>query len=97
MESPGSALAKLQVVEIKCPNCSVLPKELTARDFSAEFHQGVIARFVATQSIKQTARDSRIAARVVNEILHLANLRRPVSRAGATSPLARPQLMRRMA
>jgi hypothetical protein len=36
-------------------------------------------RFVATQSIKQTARDFKIPGRVVSEILHLANFRRPMA------------------
>lgn len=84
--------AKLQLVETTQNVCafSAKTKTASARDFSQNFHAMVVSRFVATQSLKQTARDYSIPARVVSEILHLANLRRPmaIARASATAFLS---------
>ena len=45
---------------------------------------------VATQSIKQTARDFSIPnPRVVSEILHLANFRRPMATARSAAGVVR--------
>ncbi len=82
-ETPTSQRA-LQVVQTTASKCSVSKKEMSARDFSIQFKEQVIARFVTTQSIKQTGRDFSIPARVVSEILLLATFRR-----GFTMPVRR--------
>ncbi len=60
-----------QPVANRPPNCSKTRQELSARDYSPLFRRNLILRFVATQSIRQTARDFSVPARTVNEILHL--------------------------
>lgn len=84
----------LQIVDRTAKSCSGSAKELSARDYSQHFQERVCARFVATQSMKQTARDFAIPARVVSEILHLANFRRPVSVARSATASAAMDLRR---
>lgn len=85
MPSPSNARGPLQPVDGTREKSAISGAELSARDYSADFHSRVIARFVGTQSLKQTARDFNIPARVLNEILHLANYRRPMARAASAA------------
>jgi hypothetical protein len=67
-----------QAIEIVQRKSSKTIAETSARDYSALFHSQVINRFAVTLSIKSVAREFSIPARVVNEILHSANVRRMV-------------------
>lgn len=67
-----------QLADTSRHNWAITAKEVSARDFSEQFRERVKDRFLAVQSIKQTARDFSIPARVVSEILHLTNFRRGV-------------------
>jgi hypothetical protein len=77
--SAKAAQTAENVISICSVSAPDLKKEPTARDYSPNFQERVCARFMATQSIRQTGRDFSIPARLVGEILHLANFRRPMS------------------
>ena len=76
MDAPANQPVKLQLVEGASHKRAETQRELSARDYSPVFQERVTGRFMATQSIKQTARDYAIPARTVSEILHLATLKR---------------------
>ncbi len=81
MNKTSLSQSSRQVPEKTVSICSEKAAELSARDYSAHFRARVIDRFYVTQSMKQTARDFAIPARIVNEILHLGDHAR--RRAGA--------------
>lgn len=86
MTGPSSETAKLQVIGAADQKGSVSSANLSARDYSPNFQERVVSRFVAVQNIRQTARDFAIPARTVSEILHLANFKRPMSVARESFP-----------
>lgn len=79
MSAPDSSIPKPQLVGSAGQKSSVSSANLSARDYSPNFQERVVARFLAVQSLKQTARDFAIPARVVSEILHLVTFRRPMT------------------
>lgn len=81
MRNEPSLPKNAKPVEITTQHCAVLRRERNARDFSAQFQERIITRFVVTPSLKQTARDFDIAVRTVSEILLLAMFRRSVPNA----------------
>jgi hypothetical protein len=63
---------------MKRRTCSNSAEDSSAADYSFQFHQKVIRTFAECISVKKTARESGIPARLVNEILHAKDfLRRP--------------------
>lgn len=59
-----------QVIDIATRRSSKPDSDKSAADYSLVFHRRVIRTFGESLSIKQTARECKIPARVVSEILH---------------------------
>jgi hypothetical protein len=78
VSAPNPKPISTQSIEIVQRKCSKTVAESSARDYSALFHSQVVNRFAVTLNIKAVAREFSIPARVVNEILHSANVRRMV-------------------
>lgn len=93
MSSESTVVQIPQAVDAKGVASSKPRSEMCAGDFSPAFHGRVIRTFGETFSVKQTAREMKIPARVVNEILHARDFvpRRPA----ASMPV--PRLVRRIA
>jgi len=77
-EQDSKSYSGPQLVRMERRACSISVADSSAMDYSFQFHQKVIRTFAECFSVKQTARECKIPARVVNEILHAKDfLRRP--------------------
>lgn len=74
------SIRRPQVVVMKGRSGSNPDADSSAADYSFEFHQRVARTFGECLSVKKTARECGISARVVNEILHARDfVRKPPS------------------